>query len=94
MSDGKVVDHKETGIRYAIPEANFNDELHEYVRDLKPGETVLGFQPRSKPTTKAARAADESSDDLGMPVTPDPAEVPNTTPHLDNPVKSGTSKTK
>lgn len=94
MSDGKVVDHKETGIRYAIPEANFDDSVHDFVRDLKFGESVLAYQPRVKPTTKAAKAADGEEDLLGLPVTPDPATVPNTTPHLEAAAKSGNPKTK
>lgn len=48
MSRGIVVTHKESGVRYAISKANFNPELHTEVRDLKPGETVLGYQPKPK----------------------------------------------
>lgn len=48
MSHGIVVDHKESNIRYAISEGNFNEKVHDRVRDLKPGETVLGYQPRPK----------------------------------------------
>ena len=47
---GVVVDHKETGIRYAISEKNFNPDIHKRVRDLKPGETVLSFQPVARKT--------------------------------------------
>ena len=43
---GIVVDHKEAGVRYAISERNFNEKVHVKVRDLKPGETVLGFRPK------------------------------------------------
>lgn len=45
---GIVVDHKETGVRYAVSESNFNPQVHERVRDLRPGETVLGYRPRRK----------------------------------------------
>ena len=49
MANGIVVDHKETGIRYAIFQTSFVDELHEFVRDLKPGESVYDFAPKAKP---------------------------------------------
>lgn len=44
-SHGIVVDHVESGVRYAISDKNYNVKLHRKVRDLKPGETVRGFQP-------------------------------------------------
>lgn len=48
MSKGIIVDHKESGVRYAVSEHNFNDKVHKKVRDLKPGESVLGYSPRRK----------------------------------------------
>ena len=48
MANGIVVDHKESGVRYAISERNFNHKVHTKIRDLKPGETVLGFKPLRK----------------------------------------------
>jgi len=48
MSRGIVVDHKESGVRYAVSEHNFNAEVHTKVRELKPGETVISFSPRPK----------------------------------------------
>lgn len=48
MTRGIVVDHKESGVRYAISEKNFNDQVHTRVRDLRPGETVIGFKPKSR----------------------------------------------
>ncbi|AVJ49761.1 hypothetical protein PBI_LUCKY3_13 [Microbacterium phage Lucky3] len=48
MTRGIVVDHKETGVRYAVSERNFNEKVHKKVRDLKPGESVIGYQPRRK----------------------------------------------
>jgi hypothetical protein len=48
MSKGFVVDHKESGIRYAVSEQNVNDKIHDIVRPLNPGETVRGFQPKRK----------------------------------------------
>ncbi|QNL31025.1 hypothetical protein SEA_KAUALA_13 [Microbacterium phage Kauala] len=46
MANGIVVDHKESGVRYAVSEANFNEKIHTKVRDLKPSETVIGFRPK------------------------------------------------
>ena len=70
MSQGIVVDHKESGVRYAISQANFNPKVHTKVRDLKPGETVRGFAPRRREplgsqgdTTSAPRAIEEPQDD-------------------------------
>lgn len=48
MSRGVVVDHKETGIRYAVSTHNFNEKIHDKVRDLKPGESVIGYRPKPK----------------------------------------------
>ena len=47
-SHGIVVEHKETGTLYAVSDHNYNEAVHRKVRDLKPGETVLGFTPRPK----------------------------------------------
>lgn len=44
-SHGIVVDHVESGVRYAISDKNYNPKVNRKVRDLKPGETVRGFQP-------------------------------------------------
>lgn len=64
MAHGIVVDHKESGVRYAISEINFNSTVHDKVRELRAGETVLGYKPKPKealgdqgspsPTPKAA----------------------------------------
>lgn len=45
-SHGIVVDHRESGVRYAVSDANFNPQVHRRVRDLKPGESVLGYRPK------------------------------------------------
>ena len=45
-SHGIVVEHKESGVRYAVSDRNYNADVHRKVRDLKPGETVLGYQPK------------------------------------------------
>lgn len=72
MSRGIVVDHKETGIRYAVSESNFRDELHEYVRELSPGETIVAFRPRPREpqeipggTSTRGNSAGDSEEDLG-----------------------------
>jgi hypothetical protein len=66
MSRGIVVDHKESGVRYAISEKNFNGKVHTKVRALNPGETVLGFQPKRKPETpaKATHKTDGASSEV------------------------------
>jgi hypothetical protein len=51
MSKGIVVDHKESGIRYAISEHNFKEKVHTLVRDLKLGESILTF--KAKPIAQA-----------------------------------------
>lgn len=63
MTRGIVVDHKESNVRYAISEKNFNPELHRKVRDLKPGESVLSYRPRAK----GSRASQESLEGLETP---------------------------
>ncbi|QBZ73064.1 hypothetical protein SEA_PHERBOT_13 [Microbacterium phage Pherbot] len=54
MAHGIVVDHKESGVRYAVSERNFNEKIHTKVRDLKPGESVIGFQPKRRKTVGEA----------------------------------------
>lgn len=51
---GIVVDHKESGVRYAVSERNYNPKIHTKVRELDPGETVLGFRPKRKEQTRKA----------------------------------------
>lgn len=53
-SHGIVVDHKESGTRFAISDRNYDERVHRKVRDLKPGETVLGYQPKSREDSEAA----------------------------------------
>lgn len=45
---GIVVDHKGSGTRYAVSDRNYNEKIHHKVRDLRPGETVLGYQPKRR----------------------------------------------
>lgn len=47
-SHGIVVDHVESGVRYAISDRNYDVKVHRKVRDLGPGESVLGFQPKRR----------------------------------------------
>ncbi|QCW22283.1 hypothetical protein SEA_CHEPLI_14 [Microbacterium phage Chepli] len=44
---GIVVEHKESGVRFAISDKNYNEKVHRKVRDLRAGETVRGYQPRN-----------------------------------------------
>ncbi|QKY80313.1 hypothetical protein SEA_MERCEDES_13 [Microbacterium phage Mercedes] len=52
---GIVVDHKESGTRYAISDRNYDEKVHRKVRDLRPGETVLGYRPKRREAVEAAR---------------------------------------
>lgn len=47
-SHGIVVEHKESGTRYAVSDRNYNPDVHRKIRDLRPGETVIGFRPKRK----------------------------------------------
>lgn len=69
-SRGYVVEHKESGVRYAVSPGNFNEKIHTKVRNLKPGETVLGYAPRAKPKRSAAQ--DVAVADVTPPVTNEP----------------------
>lgn len=44
---GIVVEHKESGSRFAISDRNYNPDVHRKVRDLKPGESVTTYVPKS-----------------------------------------------
>jgi hypothetical protein len=76
MSKGIVVDHKESGVRYAISEENIDEATEEYVRDLKPGETILGYVPKS---TRIKEDTLPEGTELSLPKTPDPKDVAKTT---------------
>ena len=52
---GIVVDHKETGVRYAVSDHNFNQKVHRKVRDLKPGESVQGYRLKLRETVEAGQ---------------------------------------
>ena len=60
---GYVVDHKGNGVRFAVSVVNFNPTVHSKVRDLLPGETVLGYRPKNKRSIMELEApAPESAD--------------------------------
>ena len=65
MSRGIVVDHKESGVRYAVSERNYNPKIHKRVRDLLPGETVLGYQPLRKEELGGAGSPSPTQDAAG-----------------------------
>lgn len=62
---GIVVDHVETGIRYAISDSNYDVKRHRKVRDLEPHETVYGYKPRPR---EALGGSEGSGTTSGSPV--------------------------
>jgi hypothetical protein len=60
-SHGIVVEHKESGVRYAVSDKNYNEKIHRKVRDLKPGETVRGYQPKRSESLSAGSEASEAT---------------------------------
>lgn len=79
MSNGIVVEGKESGVRYALREENFDPETEIKVRDLKPGETILGYQPKQA-TPKGDTAPTNLDESAGEAGTPSTTEPPATTP--------------
>lgn len=59
-SHGIVVDHKESGVRYAVSDRNYNEKIHRKVRDLRPGETVVGYQPKRLPSSEGSESGSEA----------------------------------
>jgi hypothetical protein len=53
-SHGIVVEHKETGTHYAVSDKNYNPKVHRKVRDLKVGESVLGYKPKRRESVSGA----------------------------------------
>lgn len=45
---GIVVENKESGLRYASLDVNYDPQTERKVRDLKAGETVFSYVPRYK----------------------------------------------
>ena len=65
---GYVVVHKESNVQYAVSVPNFNQKIHDKVRDLKRGETVRGYAPRLK---NKGSASSETPDVALFDVTPE-----------------------
>lgn len=59
---GIVVEHKESGMRYAISDRNYNEKIHRKVRDLRPGESRLTYRPRQGGTQQASPSEGSESD--------------------------------
>lgn len=60
-SHGIVVENKESGLRYASHDRNFDPKTERKVRDLKVGETVLGFPVKpARPSFKPVGADDDT----------------------------------
>jgi hypothetical protein len=62
-SHGIVVDHLETGVRYAISEANFDEKINRKVRDLHQHESVQGYQPKPRQAQETQDPAAETGTD-------------------------------
>lgn len=48
-SHGIVVQNKESGLRYASHDRNYDPKTERKVRDLKPGESVLSYPVKEAP---------------------------------------------
>lgn len=58
---GIVVQHKETGIRYAVSDRNYRPAIHRKVRDLRAGESVLNYRPKQGPEAPEEPETDTES---------------------------------
>ena len=56
---GIVVEHKESGLRYASLDANFDPTNERKVRDLKPGESVFSYAPKTKEASEGSEDVPE-----------------------------------
>jgi hypothetical protein len=88
-SNGIVVDHLETGVRYAISEANFDEKVVRKVRDLRQDESVASYRPKprqaqgsgeagSQPQDEQRKASDETAEEAQAPgelAAPTPEEL-------------------
>lgn len=75
---GIVVEHKESGTRFAISDRNYDEKVHRKVRDLRAGETVLGYQPRRKESLQdavEAQGGTTGAGDAAKSVEDDPSSV-------------------
>ncbi|AXQ52878.1 hypothetical protein SEA_NEFERTHENA_14 [Microbacterium phage Neferthena] len=64
-SHGIVVEHNESGVRYAVSDRNYNPKVHKKIRDLRPGETVLGYQPKRKGAIEGSEGGSEAVSGTG-----------------------------
>lgn len=77
-SHGIVVEHKESGVRFAISDRNYNEKVHRKVRDLRAGETVLGYKPRAAQSLQDAVGSQDGPQgarDAAKSVEDDPSSV-------------------
>lgn len=66
-SHGIVVDHTESGVRYAISDKNYDPAINRKVRDLKVGETVLGFKPIRREALGGEAGSQQATSTEGQP---------------------------
>lgn len=66
-SHGIVVEHKESRVRYAVSDKNFNEKVHRKVRDLRLGESTRTYQPkRAQSSQDASKALDDPNTPAGQ----------------------------
>lgn len=61
---GIVVEHKESGVRYASLDGNFDPKVETKIRDLRSGESVLSFVPRPKSRTNTQETLPDPQEDV------------------------------
>lgn len=61
---GIVVDHLPTGNRYAISDRHYDQRVHRKVRDLEPGETVIGYVHKPRQDRELREDSSSSPEDL------------------------------
>lgn len=44
---GIVVENKQSGVRYATSDINYNPKTDRKIRDLRAGESVLSYRPKA-----------------------------------------------
>lgn len=59
---GIVVEGKESGLRYASLDENFDPTTERKIRDLKPGESIFSYQPK-----RAPQSSEEDAEEQGAP---------------------------
>lgn len=64
-SHGIVVEHKETKLRYASRDENYDPSYERKVRDLKPGESLMSFGVK----TPAEYGTEDSAPEQGVATT-------------------------